>query len=663
MNTKNWFPTVLGAGIIASGLALTSCEDDFTEADAIAAQDSTLIALKRLENENAVAENELDAQQELAFQKYQDSLSAIGPVVSYSVNVVAGGSSSSNARMASENNAEGATVTLIQGGVERTATANANGVAFFNDLRVGQAIVTVTAEDHTTVTYTTSLGEAGSGLNEDNVTTVIPILPLTVEAGASEISGTIYAELDLTTEEPEFAEGAVIRATMDVDAIANGYSTDFNNTLKGGIQSASYSDLIQTATVGADGKYSIVVPNGNGKSGEGIGTKIEMLPYEATQTYVTWRGDSLATVTRNVVFSPFSDSDDIYDEIEDDLDLPSMYLEVGAPTGEATGFALEAEVQPSTLQRSILEIDARGSGYKGPREEVQEGNNNELQAVGNMVYDEIYFVADNDDRAAYIRVDAVDDNGAITEYTLFENGAEYTSKPGFASEQNMTDGTGATFELGFVAEYDIKIASEGTGYWDLPELRIEYSDEEDGSLTDGVYFFDDEENDLEIDLALRNGKVSDDEGSITDNKIASIWSAKKPTFTIINPEAKQAIIPIEELTIEEDGSLSFDSDNELSLSSEDGGAGYLDAPSVMVKSFGEGMGSGATVAATVSDGKITSLTFTNSGKGYRPEANVFSDVEVTEDQMVQTDDSGNSLIQPGTKITNFNTVIGKYNPS
>ncbi|MGD1890366.1 MAG: hypothetical protein ACFB15_07195 [Cyclobacteriaceae bacterium] len=67
MNTKNWFTTLLGAGVVVSGLALTSCEDEFTEADAIAAQDSTLTALKRLENDNAVALDELNHEQEMAF--------------------------------------------------------------------------------------------------------------------------------------------------------------------------------------------------------------------------------------------------------------------------------------------------------------------------------------------------------------------------------------------------------------------------------------------------------------------------------------------------------------------------------------------------------------------------------------------------------------------
>ncbi|MEM6845513.1 MAG: hypothetical protein AAF632_25085 [Bacteroidota bacterium] len=653
MNTKNWFTTLLGAGVVVSGLALTSCEDEFTEADAIAAQDSTLTALKRLDNENAVAENELDAQQELALQMYKDSLAKIGPVISYSVTVVAGGSSNSNARIEGANNAAGATVQLIQGGVEYTETANAAGVATFTDLRIGQAVVTVEAEDHTGVTFVTSLGDANSGLTEDNINTVIPVLPLTVEAGASEVSGTAWAELDLTNDGPEFAEGAVIRATMDVAAIEGAYSTSFSSTAKGGIQSASYTGLVQTATVGENGEYTLIVPNGNGAAGGGIAVDVEFLPFEATQTYVTLQGDSLATVTRNVVFGTDSD---IYSAIEDDLDLPAMFLEIGAPTGVASDFALEAELVPTQLSNSIIRIDNRGADYQ--------------------MGDEIYFVEDEDENDAFIRVESVDENGAITGFEIEDHGAEYSATPSLLADadQEFANGTGATFDIEYVGAYNIKIANEGTGYWQFPLIAVEYTgvgefegffDEEETmelvNKTDYI-FGDGEGDDIDVEFRIFNGQIQDDDGNPEDNIVGELLSGTMPKFTVTNPQPTQAVISTDVFSAGDEefdaffgteGAFFFNDDDPgvYELDFEEAGSGYLTAPSVTVKTLGESMGSGATISATVSQGRVVELSITNFGSGYRSASNNVNTIGDIEG--AQQAEEGNKTFKPGSKEMNF----------
>ena len=52
---RNLFSTILGAGVVAGGLVLSSCEDEFTEQDAIRAQQETLAALEDQDAKNAAA--------------------------------------------------------------------------------------------------------------------------------------------------------------------------------------------------------------------------------------------------------------------------------------------------------------------------------------------------------------------------------------------------------------------------------------------------------------------------------------------------------------------------------------------------------------------------------------------------------------------------------
>ncbi len=633
MNTKNWFTTLLGAGVVVSGLALTSCEDEFTEADAIAAQDSTLIALKRLENENAIAENELDYEQQLAFQRYQDSLERIGPVVSYSVTVVAGGSSNTSARTEGENFAEGATVTLVQGGVSRTATTNAGGVALFGDLRIGEAVVTVEAADHTTVTYTTSLGDPfSSDLPEDNVNTVIPVLPLTVAAGATEISGIVWAELDLTNDAPEFAEGAIVRATIDVDDIEGKYSTCFDCSGKGEIQSATYTGLRQTATVGADGRYTMIVPNGNGSDGLGIEAEIEFLPFEAEQTYLAMQGDSLAVVTRNIIFNPDAGGA-IGDHV--DNDLPSIWVEIGAPTGAASGFAVAAKAIAKDLDG--------GSAFFGLNPDVVLDN----RGTGYTVGDRFNFSADTSDNAAYIEVTAVDaDTDAITGWTVVDDGAvDYTSTPTLTQDAGAS-GSGATFLITAGFTYEFEVTSQGNGYWEEPEIVVSYTRYENGVLVDRGT------DDSMYSLELLDGKLRP---TSVDGVVYDIFSASMPTISLRPLEARQAYLDLEEFSVNDQGQIIGEDDDEYLYffsGDSDAGSGYLTAPTVTFKSAGE-MGSGATGFAQVSGGEINQIVITNPGSGYMRNVNDF-----TYTLSAPASQSDDQTFKPGSSNANYNYDFG-----
>ena len=75
---KKLFSTILGVGAVAGTLVLSSCEDEFTEQDAIKAQQESLAALK-----------DQDAKNEMEARAMADSLERIGADVDYTVTVVA----------------------------------------------------------------------------------------------------------------------------------------------------------------------------------------------------------------------------------------------------------------------------------------------------------------------------------------------------------------------------------------------------------------------------------------------------------------------------------------------------------------------------------------------------------------------------------------------
>lgn len=634
---RDLFSTLLGVGVACS-LTLTSCEDQFTEEDALNRQDSILVALKKLENQNAVDLANLSADQQLAFQKYQDSLERIGPVVNYTVMVVAGGSANTNARTNKAKFAEGATVTVTQGGVSRTETTDEAGVVAFSDLRIGEAVVTVKAENHTTVTYTTSLGSATYELTEDHVETTIPVFPTTLDAGATQVTGTAWAELNTMNDTPEFAEGAVVRATLSVGTVLGNYGVPFGSTSKGEIRTATYSDFVKTATVGADGTYSLILPNGNGDSGSGLPVNIEFLPYTATQTFVAMQGDSLAVMSKEVIFGNGGTTTHL------DSDLPSVYLEIAEPVNTAQGFELGTKVIPTRLSDgSEVFLDKRGSGYE----------------VGDKF---IFAAGKNGKKASFIVTSIVDPDGdgkgvinTISDIDDWDTDADavYETKPAISQDTENT-GTGATFILNFATYYNLYVANEGSGYWDVPQVSVSFKYYDNTFLKDGA------DDDYGVaSLQIVDGKIKANSGNADTLYDIGPFPAA-PEFTVIAPEVHKAFIDPEEISIDDEGRITsvniFGGDNYW-------GAGYTSSPVLTFKTIGENMGSGAKAIAAVSNGEITSITITHPGSGYKKSINTTAYAETSGAAPASADDdsweqSDEYQFKPASTNANHNFNYG-----
>ncbi len=543
----------------------------------------------------------------MALNEQEDALARAGAKVSYTVTVVDAAGDNISARTQGEATIEGVSVTVSQGGVSNPGTVT-KGIATFTDLRAGEAVVTVEAEGFTSVTYTTNLGDNSSfDLKEDNIETTIPIFPTTVVGGASEVSGKAWAETNTLNNTPEFAKGAVVRATISVDKALEKFGIDLGDDDKGGVKSATYSGFVQIDTVDANGEYELTIPNGNGKDGAGIEHSIEFLPFTAPQTYVKKQGDTLAIVNEDVVFDGTSHNDV-------DTNLSSVYATIEAPVNNASGFELMAEAQETALAKANMSIAARGSGY--------------------VIGDELMF-DENDGSASYIRVDGVNDDGAITLWDVVTDGAAYSSKPGLTAAS--ATGSGASFVHNFKTSYKVKATKSGSGYFALPEVVASYQDYVNGSLVTK------REENVTIGGSVVDGKVmtTDVDGYIT----ATFTSASMPTFTITNAAGTQA--KIGEVTVEEDGTIS-------SITLDVNGAGYTSQPKVTIVAVGDGMGNGATAVATLDGtGAVTGIQMVNRGSGYIKAANHRSHTD-GEVFSVQSAASKKYTVKPGTPKTQRN---------
>lgn len=588
---RNLFSTILGVGVVAGGLVLSSCEDEFTEQDAIKAQQETLAALEDQEAKNAAAA-----------QAMTDSLNRIGARINYTVTVAAAGQGSTTSRTSATSSAEGATVTLVQAGKTHTETAGKGGVATFIGLLRGQATVTVEAADHTTVTYTTTLGTSdgfNSNKEDNNVGTLIPVFPLTVDAGATMISGKAWAELDATNDMPEAAKGAIVRATISATTALGAYKP-LEAPTYGAVETATYDGFIQEATVGEDGTYSMIIPNGNGADGLGFSPTVSFLPFVAKQKYVELQDGKVVTVEKDVQFGEGINSTGHIDIV------PNVYAEIEAPKGEAKDFMVKAELAAQDVD-GMIERTSNGTGYK---------------------QDDVFELsADKDGKKGTITVDLVDVDGKILDFSYASNGALYTEKPTITAKAGVT-GTGGTFEaITFKTKYNVMIDNVGSGYWTAPEIKVVY--------TNGGIAFDE----FNPGSTIEDGKVGE-----KGDEIRTYTSTTMPTFTVVNPKAKQAMV--QSISIDADGTIT-------GVTLEEAGVGYLASPKITFMDA-SGKEVGAAGVAILSGNVINRIAITNPGSGFT------GNINDTDHEMltgIPTTSSSPSL-KPGTTNVGINFNYG-----
>jgi len=144
---------------------------------------------------------------------------------------------------------EGATVTIVQDGVELTATTNAQGVATFLKISIGNGFpLTITATDYATVTSNVSIFADYRQAEETDF-----FYTLSQTATLATVKGEVEIETDVTNLTREKVGSGTVTAVFTPSSY-NGLSL---NNIR----------FTVTATTGADGTYSMDLPTfGNGVS-------------------------------------------------------------------------------------------------------------------------------------------------------------------------------------------------------------------------------------------------------------------------------------------------------------------------------------------------------------------------------------------------------------
>ncbi|SMG11954.1 hypothetical protein SAMN05661096_00457 [Marivirga sericea] len=171
---------------------------------------------------------------------------------------------------------EGATVALSSsksGEVEEiSSTSDANGNVFFTNFKVGGNYISISKENYYTVNGIINF-KFEEGYNYEIVNgNVVPIernetaiLPLYAADGSgkntSKIAGKVTMQSDLTTEEPEFAVGEIIKADFTKEGI------DVSDGLKISEYTVSLNDIeLGSGVVDSAGNYTIIIPGNTATS-------------------------------------------------------------------------------------------------------------------------------------------------------------------------------------------------------------------------------------------------------------------------------------------------------------------------------------------------------------------------------------------------------------
>lgn len=364
------YPFVIAIAII---VAIASCKKDrFTIDDALKGQEDLIALQDSLDRASTILNDSLATAMELL----RDSLQRTGGVITYSVNVVDAGDAGFSGKSGKGGSLSGAIVTVSQYGQAVTKTSDATGIIVFNDLRIGNASVSITATDFTSVNFIadlTPLYDPNYQITSYSVreaATLVPVFPVT-GSSLTTISGKVTLETNLTNNTPEDASGLTVVASVDMDK-----DSDFNgvpdfsekflqgNGDAGQIISISYSNFANRVTTGADGIYSgLEIPT----CANGIPVKVEVEDYATDQTlYLNQLGGQSVTGNQTIrtIFSTY------YDGVTENPTtipvVPPLYVEFSAPTGTVSAPTTPAEatviVSPNGVIK-FIEITDHGSGY------------------------------------------------------------------------------------------------------------------------------------------------------------------------------------------------------------------------------------------------------------------------------------------------------------
>ncbi len=344
---------VLALGFV---VVFTACEDDFTNEDLVALQESQYAdAIAALNNSGQFA-------------------SAVIQVVGYDNEPV-----------------EGATVTITSAAGDTTAlgsqsvTTDATGVASFSSIVAGGNHISISSADHIDLLGTANIGSIEYEVLNGNVipikTSGSAVIAMTGGGETATITGNVTIQTNVTTLAPERAGGVLVQAGITLNNVST--SGNFNWG-----QLTFNQESIGTATTDSVGNYTMTVPAPSSSTASytlifprierdqvvAISTRDgEYLGGLQVDTVTTVFGSGLTGNTAISGYSPFNIT--VSDPpvqgrglgLNFTADVSNRTWNPGtAGANELAGLdvvTLTALLQPTAQDNAILRTTSRGSGY------------------------------------------------------------------------------------------------------------------------------------------------------------------------------------------------------------------------------------------------------------------------------------------------------------
>jgi hypothetical protein len=651
MKMKKLLFPILFLGIALMGII--SCEKvEFTEEDALANQIDLVLLQDSLELNALLFADSLEA--------VRDSLADRYGVIQYTIKVMDG--SQAGILKSANTTLDGVSVSVTQHGQTVIATT-VNGVAIFDDMRIGTVNVKVSADDFTELNYVAEIPNTGTSTwysRDKNIANMVTIFPLTGESLAT-ITGQATIDTDLTNAAPEIAANVLITATIDVDD--NDFRTRFVNNYNHTDQPAgyfadivqmAYSSLVTTVTTDASGLYTIQVPSSGDT--DGLDYMIEVGEFATDQTlYMSQRYGEDLTVdqVRQTVRTIFSSEFNTTGEVSQIESIRPVYVTFSAPTGAefaqpTVAATAVAHIGESGIQG--IQIADRGDSYtQAPQVIITStagGEGAEATATlenGKVV--EIDMVAEGSGytpgTTTVSLATTVDDVATataevgyeVTGITVGNAGAMYAAAPTVTITSAQGSGATAVAQMnGYVSE--INVTAGGTGYTAIPNVIITGA----GSGATATATMSDFNKIHSISVegytvdtftsaprvwitslnegsgATATASIGTSGGTITAINVVNIGGGylEAPTVTITGGGGHGAQAWA---TIGGTGSIT-------GIWLEDGGEGYTSTPTVSITAAPAG-GTNATATAVVGR-RLSAITITSNGNGF----DIASDVEV-----------------------------------
>ncbi len=471
---------------------------------------------------------------------------------------------------------DGATVQLVKDSVTVEKTTDGSGNVVFSDMKVGGDIsVYVNKDNYTKAMF--QISTSTDSYRTKQISKTLKIYPLSGDNLAT-VKGKLSIETDLTNREREKLAGREVRVV--------------NPNLGSNVESSF------VGVTDSEGQYSVKVPvNPDGSDN----LQITFPTVDTTQTLAMQSGGSYQVVSKPAVYYPENyDASDI-------PGIPSATVTVDAPNDVGSGFDLGAKVEESRLsQHSAVELIQEGSGYEQDTIPFSEGVNNV---------------------SAELVVHVNNSPGPIQWLEILDNGAYYTSEP--TIDLSGLSGSGAIVDVRFETTYLVYIASQGSGYQNIPTLAATYQEYSNGKIVEEI----DEDlnnnnelkpgwgNDFNQYVKLYDGAIYPDNALQADTLFRTKGLAGNPELSISTTTGQQAIMKIHDSDISSSDSTIFD------WYFEQSGRGYDpgNPPTITVSSIG-GYGSGARFAVEVdNDGTFESgdVVMKDNGTGYVRNVNDF----------------------------------------